>query len=272
MNTRFFLISLSAAIILLSGCGSSGGGSSTETTVTVERGPVFNATVRDAKGQIARTTPNSNRYTFATEPAYPITVQGGQVDVNYNGIIDTDDIPLPVTLKTDRGLSVTAMTTFLSSLPATEKETLAGTIGVPVDELYALPSEANGVVVAANNAAFSALYKSSYDVTVNIEDAFLNTFEVLKQEEIAREEETSDNITDDELAEMEEQVNSSLGLSTLTEADIEAINDNLTNDNATDDNMTDDNNDNNTGGISGYDNMTGDDDSNDYDNVTGSAN
>jgi len=265
MKKKIFLSALSATLLLLSACGGGSGGGSTPTTVTVERGPVFNATVADANGQRAVNTPNTNRYTFSSTPVYPITVRGGQVDVNYDGVIDTNDIPLPITLKTDRGDRITAMTTFLTALPADEKEKLAATLGVGIDELYALPSEANGKIVAANNAAFSALYSAANDVTVDLEDAFLNTFEVLKQEEVATEE-NSDNITEDELAEMEEQVNSSLGLSTLTEADIEAINDNLTNDD----------NDNNTGSATdddiNYDNMTGNDSSDNYDNVTGSVN
>jgi len=256
MKKKIFLSALSAAILLFSACGGGGGGGggSTPTTVTVERGPVFNATVEDANGQRAVNTPNTNRYTFSSTPVYPITVRGGQVDVNYDGVIDTNDIPLPITLKTDRGDRITAMTTFLTALPADEKEKLADTLGVGIDELYALPSEANGKIVAANNAAFSALYSAAHDVTVDLEDAFLNTFEVLKQEEVATEE-NSDNITEDELAEMEEQLNATLGISHLSESDIDIINDNLTNDNVTDDND--------------YDNMTEDDN---YDNVTGRAN
>jgi len=259
MKKKVLLSALSAAILLLSACGSSDSGSgSTPTTVTVERGPVFNATVEDANGQRAVNTPNTNRYTFSATPVYPITVWGGQVDVNYDGIIDTNDIPLPITLQTDRGETITSMTTFLTALPADKKENLATTVGVSMDELYALPSEAKGKVVAANNAAFSALYSASHDATVNLEEDFLNTFEVLKQEEVATEE-SSDNITEDELAEMEEQVNATLGISHLTEADLAEINHSSDDyDNVSDD-VDDIPND--------YDNVS-DDISNDYDNIT----
>ena len=65
----------------------------TSTDVTVERGAVYNSVVTDANGQIAIQKDGQNVYTFAITPVYPITVTGGVVDVDGNGI-DEGDIEL----------------------------------------------------------------------------------------------------------------------------------------------------------------------------------
>ena len=62
----------------------------TSTDVTVERGAVYNSVVTDANGQIAIQKDGQNVYTFAITPVYPITVTGGVVDVDGNGIDESD--------------------------------------------------------------------------------------------------------------------------------------------------------------------------------------
>lgn len=73
--------------------GGLSGESVTSTDVTVERGAVYNSVVTDANGQIAIQKDGQNVYTFAITPVYPITVTGGVVDVDGNGI-DEGDIEL----------------------------------------------------------------------------------------------------------------------------------------------------------------------------------
>lgn len=61
-------------IALLAGCNnSSNQTSSTSTIVTVERGSILEATVKDANNQTA-VIENKNSYKFEKEVKYPITV------------------------------------------------------------------------------------------------------------------------------------------------------------------------------------------------------
>jgi len=279
-------ISLFIVMLFVSACGGGGGSADTSgssTTVTVERGPVYNATVRDANGQTATNIQGTNQYVFASAPVYPITASGGQVDSNYDGKIDTNDYPLTITLKAEKGLNITPMTTYLSDLDDAQKSALADKLGVKVDDLYTLPSESNGRLVAAINAAFSAEYTVHVYSNMDLKSEFDSYFDTLKQEAIASSDETSDNITTQDLADMEEYVNSQLGISPLSEEDIAKANDNVTtggSDNPDDfDNVTGggDNpeaNDNVTGGGDNpddFDNVTqgGDDNPDDFDNITG---
>lgn len=76
----------------LNGCGGGGGGSSTgnsvptvnnpiPTSVTVERGKVYDATVVDSENHIAIQKNGTNIYRFDDVPKYPITVTNGWIDV-----------------------------------------------------------------------------------------------------------------------------------------------------------------------------------------------
>jgi len=202
----------------------------TTNTVTVERGPVFHAVVTDANGQVAISVKNSNKYTFSTHPECPITATGGQIDANYNGIIDNNDFASPIPLIANNGLNITPMTTYISTLNNEDTQTLADTIGTTIDKLYNLPSQASGIVVAAINAAFGALVEKdlSTDSSFNIKNTFDNYFTILKGAAIANDNVTSDNITDTDLVEMEAIFNNLLN--TLTDAEVAEIN----NDNITD--------------------------------------
>ena len=130
------LSTLTAAFLVGCGGGSSSSGTTstetsttetvTETTastdVTVERGPVYGSTVTDSKGQIATQKEGTNVYTFATTPVYPISANGGNIDVNGNGIIDEGDIELTTTL-TSYSAVITPITTYLGNTSSDEGKT-----------------------------------------------------------------------------------------------------------------------------------------------------
>jgi len=99
-------------VLFLVGCGSDsssstsssggsqrGGDTTTKETVSkefnVERGPVYDAKVQDAKGQFAVANERdgySNTYVFDETPKLPITVKGGFIDTNANNKVDEGDI------------------------------------------------------------------------------------------------------------------------------------------------------------------------------------
>ena len=113
---------LSLAVIALlgfSGCGSSDDATATTTDVTVERGPVYSATVTDATGKIAQQKAGENVYTFTGEITYPITATGGWIDVDGDGVMSTSDIELNMELKSYSDV-VTPMTTYIAD-PSEEK-------------------------------------------------------------------------------------------------------------------------------------------------------
>jgi len=230
------LASVAIIAMIISGCGSSGGGDSTATTVTVERGPVFGATVTDSSTPVktAVNTAGTNQYVFASTPTYPITVTDGFIDANYDGVITAGvDYPLDLPLVAERGLNITPLTTYIADLNDTEEETLAATIGATVTELTDLPSAATGVIVAAVNSAYAALVTETLNPGTDIEAAFNSSFDLLQSETIVSDNVTSDNITSEDLADIEKNINDTLGLIPLTEDEIEDDNDNTTSDNIT---------------------------------------
>lgn len=114
------LLSLAVIGVLgFSGCGSSSDSAVATTDVTVERGPVYNATVKDATGKIAQQKTGENVYTFTGDITYPITVNGGWIDVDGDGAMSTKDIELNMELKSYSDV-VTPVTTYIAD-PSEEK-------------------------------------------------------------------------------------------------------------------------------------------------------
>ena len=114
-------------VTIFSGCGPSGtyskigssdsnNTSSENVTITVERGPVFMATVTDIEGKKAINDNSgfSNRYQFESKPTYPITVKGGYIDINRNGKIDNNDSKLNITMSSYSTV-VSPLTTFIGN-------------------------------------------------------------------------------------------------------------------------------------------------------------
>lgn len=170
------LSTLTAAFLV--GCGGGGGSSpsgdsetpttetSTVTTsdVTVERGPVYGSTVTDNNGQVATQKEGTNVYTFATTPVYPISANGGNIDVNGNGIIDEGDIELTTTL-TSYSAVITPITTYLGNTSSDEgktkvrklKEILNDSTLSDDDLIKKVPSELSVDVLVLTNTLYDIM-------------------------------------------------------------------------------------------------------------------
>ncbi|MCK5294993.1 MAG: cadherin repeat domain-containing protein, partial [Arcobacteraceae bacterium] len=98
-------------------------------TVTVQRGNVYGALVKDENNQTATwgisDTNNKliNTYTFTNTIKFPIKVTGGYIDVNQNDEIDTNDTLLDINMSSFSNI-VTPITTFFAEANSSEKEKL----------------------------------------------------------------------------------------------------------------------------------------------------
>lgn len=105
--------------LIFTACGGGGGSSSGNiisskaTDIEVERGKVYSALVKDSKGNIAQQKANTNIYTFANTPAYPITVSGGWIDIDGDGQKTNSDINLKYEMKSYSNI-VTPITTYIA--------------------------------------------------------------------------------------------------------------------------------------------------------------
>ena len=117
MKRKTLMLSLAAAAAaFFAGCGA--GTSSTDTptvtpaeaVLTVERGPLLDANVTDANGSRAHEL-GEGRYAFDGTPQYPVTAEGGYIDVNRNGQIDPGEVRNTLKLKAQSGDVVTIATT-----------------------------------------------------------------------------------------------------------------------------------------------------------------
>ena len=158
---NFKTLSVVAAGILLgfAGCSSSSSDGTVAgvsgTDVTVERGPIMNALVRDANGQTANVK-NKNVYTFADAIKYPITVSGGWIDINGNGLRDANDVDLDMVMKSFIPV-VTPLTTMaandgdVNASNFEEKlQKVADQSGLSLANAKKLPSQSQDVAVVAN--------------------------------------------------------------------------------------------------------------------------
>lgn len=203
---KFKNIILSSLIsTILIGCGGGGGGGSSSTPsssstndnnltatplsydVTAERGAILGGTVVDSNGQIATSNPSSNVYTFANAPVYPITVSGGVIDVDRNGI-DEGDISLLTPLKSYSNV-ITPITDFIgdsSSIDGKNRlEKLKTIFGTNEDELLnKVPSEVNTNILVLTNTIYNLKNQDGSlddDFLVNYENSdFKRKFEELK--------------------------------------------------------------------------------------------
>jgi hypothetical protein len=156
MKNQFGLISVNGALslitaFLLTACGGGGSTDSTSsdtssvtttdlTSLSIERGPVIGSLVLDAQGKRASNLGNG-QYKFESAPIYPIYVSGGYIDVNRDGIIDTNDTKLLTLLSISKsGISKVTMVTTLISNEEIKNE-LMSVYGLSEEDLYLKPSE-----------------------------------------------------------------------------------------------------------------------------------
>lgn len=113
------LISSVATALFISGCGSESIESAQTQTaittdITVERGPVLMASVRDADGKIGISQGNGV-YRF-TKPSYPIESFGGYIDMDRDGNVSEGDVEMKyLRLRTNSGNVMTIATTMIEN-------------------------------------------------------------------------------------------------------------------------------------------------------------
>jgi hypothetical protein len=131
MKTSTLTASLITAL-LLAGCGSDSSSPAQEfTDITVERGPVLNAMLIDAKGQVGKSQGNGV-YRF-NAPEYPIRSYGGYIDMNRDGFVNEGDLSMAqLQLQTAEGSVMTMATTMAQN---GELYTYMQGLGLSEDEL-----------------------------------------------------------------------------------------------------------------------------------------
>ena len=232
------LSALTAAFLVGCGGGSSSNGTPTNeevietpteimasTDVTVERGPVYGSTVTDSNGQVATQKDGTNVYTFATTPVYPISANGGNIDVNGNRIIDEGDIELTTTL-TSYSAVITPITTYLGNTSSDEgktklrklKEILNDSTLSDDDLIKKVPSDLSVDVLVLTNTLYDIMNDgdtSNDDFISDYENSeFKTSFTELKTLVSGYEDKKT-------IAKMlEKKVITNLGLSTYTASDI----------------------------------------------------
>ena len=116
--TKSIVIFSAITALFLSACGttsSSSGGTQTSINtvdIAVERGPVLDANVTDAKGKKGMAQGNGV-YRFEN-PSYPVQSRGGYIDVDRDGKVSVGDVAMGnLTLKTKSGNVMTIATTLM---------------------------------------------------------------------------------------------------------------------------------------------------------------
>ncbi len=169
----------SVAALLLVGCGGSTTESTDSTTastdITVERGPVHGALVLDAEGEQAEFL-GDGAYRFASTPTYPITADGGYIDIDRSGEIEEDESVLGFSMQTDSGSVITMATTVASN--KSTKSLLDRNFGVSSSILYGQTPGSNTTIAAISDAIYE------YCVDNNLTPSQLTEEDIANLEEI----------------------------------------------------------------------------------------
>ena len=250
---RILTLSLFASLFLTA-CGGGGSTASTagitsvtsaSTELTVERGPVIGALVLDTDGKRAYNMGNG-KYKFEGTPTYPIYASTGYIDVNRDGIIDTNDIKLttPLSISESNIKKITIITSIIINEDI--KNELMTTYGLSEDDLYLTPSESLEIS-AITDILFKYLIDNNIDslssitlvniqaLQIDIEAQILNSknssgtlLEIAKENEMALIDSLNIKLTSDQLVEAQELINerskdSSSNTSTLTQEQIDDL-------------------------------------------------
>ena len=178
MNTSNIKITMSIVLASMLSMGMTGCGSSSDTSgtdVTVERGKVYDATVKDSStpAQVASQKSGQNVYTFAKAPTYPVVVNGGWIDVNDDGKQGTEDVALDIPMKSYT-TTVTPITTYVADANETIREQKLEALvaklneagvgedtNVTVDDLLKVPSAAPKDVMITANAIYKDMKENN---------------------------------------------------------------------------------------------------------------
>ena len=153
--------------------------SNTPTDVTVERGKVYDAIVKDSSEpfQLATQKDGENIYTFADTPTYPIVVTNGWIDVDGDGKKTTKDMSLDIEMSSYSN-EITPVTTYISAPTQEERDEKLQTLLSSVDidklsgeELLKLPSEALIDAQIVMNAIYAEMIQNhNNNEDFNLED------------------------------------------------------------------------------------------------------
>ena len=224
--------------VLLVGCG--GGSSSTSptpstTSVPVTKGPLLEAVAKDKAGKTGTQIAGTNKYEFSGEVTYPITVTGGYVDVNNNGIVDAGDYAFNGKLSSYSNV-VTPITTYLGDTSKDEGKAklvkLKELTGATDDDLLTKdPVDTNENVltlVASIYQTYSALMdndNTNDGITDDIGDdnsALSNKFDEYKQ--VISSGTNTNETLEDKLVRIEEHLRDNSDVEKLSEFDAEKVN------------------------------------------------
>ena len=133
--------------------------------VVVERGAVLDSNVTDADGNVAyQVSDSNNTYIFEEQPVYPITAQGGWIDVDGDGNMTAADVALDINL-TSYSDNITPTTTYCSDENETVRqeklEELAAETNTTIDDLLEIPSEATKNSIIVLNAVYEKLIEKN---------------------------------------------------------------------------------------------------------------
>ena len=161
------LVSIGLATILLSGCNDDGANDTTTATtdVTVTRGPVMDSVVVDSSGKVGVEIAGTNIYRFQGDVSYPITANGGWIDVDGDGVLTITDVKLDVELKSN-SKNLTPLTTYTfdadENKEILKKEELLRVLNqnqtgivYTEDDLDDLPEEMDGELQKIMNAIYA---------------------------------------------------------------------------------------------------------------------
>ncbi len=214
---------LVASLLLFSGCSDSSSSTPSSetslTTVTVERGPILGAVVLDAEGQQA-TQDASDRasYTFETPPVYPISVYGGYIDVNRNGVIDAGEVENTIVLTAESGEVITLLTTMLAVADENSSSFFLDDLGL------------NSALTPTKDMDISALSDVVYAYLIehnlaSVDDINTDTMKQLKEQiELKIQEYASDDL---DASEQEAILVLKLGIKKLDDADADDANEKI---------------------------------------------
>jgi hypothetical protein len=143
-----------AFAVMMTGCGGSSGDAtaSESTDITVERGPVLGALVLDGNGKRA-TEVGNGLYRFAKGMSYPVTVDGGYIDVNRNDRVDAGEVRLTFGMEIDSGSAATLVNTIARN--AEIKAMLQNRFGLSEAEIEDATPGSSREIAAVSDALYA---------------------------------------------------------------------------------------------------------------------
>jgi len=187
-NSTKIAISLVVGTLLLSGC-STEETVSEYTDVTVERGAVYDANVRDSNGTFAKSVDGTNVYRFSNTPAYPIFVTDGWIDVDADKQKTVRDVPLDFIMKSYSNI-VTPITTYTAQETNETKreqklEELAEIMNIPNNDttyLKTLPSDSNipQTIVYMQNSIYKTIKENNNIISLLNTDTIESNYNAIQ--------------------------------------------------------------------------------------------